>query len=70
MTEIVTLSLWFLWYALLLVMIPISLLVATPFILLWPRKGREQTYLRTVLGRYRKMLNIIGTLAGVGATCG
>jgi hypothetical protein len=70
MTEIVTGLLWLLWYTVLLLLIPTSMVVATPFILLWPRKRRDESYWSTVRHRYRKVFVFVGTLAGVGATYG
>ena len=42
-----------------LIFMPIVLVAATPFVLLWPRSNRTESYVRTVFRRYRRIVEIL-----------
>jgi hypothetical protein len=42
-----------------LVLIPVVLVLATPFVLLWPRPDSEETYGQAVLRRYGKIIQVL-----------
>jgi hypothetical protein len=42
-----------------LVLMPFVLIVATPFVLLWPRPKTGETYVRTVFRRYGRIVDIL-----------
>jgi len=41
------------------VLMPISLILSTPFVLLWPRAKTDGSYGRTVLRRYGKIIQVL-----------
>ena len=41
------------------ILMPFVLIVATPFVLLWRRANTEETYVRTVLRRYGRIVQIL-----------
>ena len=49
------------------VLMPFVLIVATPFVLLWPRSNAEEKYVRTVFRRYGR---IVQTLSHLGNAIG
>ena len=50
-----------------LVLVPIALIVATPFVLLWPRSNAEESYVRTIFRRYFRIVQILSHLGnGIG----
>ena len=44
------------------VLMPIALIVATPFVLLWPRSNAAESYTRTVFRRYFRIVQILSHL--------
>jgi len=46
-----------------LLLIPVALLVASPFVLLWPRSDDSTSYTRVILLRYWKVIWIWGLFA-------
>lgn len=42
-----------------LILMPFVLIVATPFVLLWPRPKAGETYVRTVFRRYGRIVDIL-----------
>ena len=45
-----------------LLVMPFVLAVATPFVLLWPRSNTTETYIRTVLRRYGRIVQVLSHL--------
>ena len=41
------------------ILMPFVLIVATPFVLLWPRSNTGETYVRTVFRRYGRIVQIL-----------
>jgi len=46
-----------------LLLIPVALLLASPFVLLWPRSDASTSYMRVMLRRYWKAIWIWGLFA-------
>ena len=44
------------------VLMPFALIVATPFVLLWPRSNPAETSVRTVFRRYGRIVQILSHL--------
>ncbi len=44
------------------VVMPFALIVATPFVLLWPRSNAAESYVRAVFRRYFKIVQILSHL--------
>jgi hypothetical protein len=45
-----------------LVLMPFVLIVATPFVFLWPRSNTDESYVRTVFRRYGRIVQILSHL--------
>jgi hypothetical protein len=66
MAELLVEILKFMFLLFLLLLIPFALIVATPFVLLWPRKCKDESYCRAVLGRYSKVFKTTCFITSVG----
>jgi hypothetical protein len=44
------------------ILMPFVLIVATPFVLLWPRSNAAETHVRTVSRRYGRIVQILSHL--------
>ena len=45
-----------------LVLMPVVLVLATPFVLLWPKGESQESYGRIVLSRYGKIIQVLSLI--------
>jgi hypothetical protein len=67
MAELAVEILKFIFLVFLLLLVPFAVIIATPFVLLWPRKCKEdESYGRAVFRRYGRVIKTAFFISSVG----